>query len=206
MSERLKKAETLFLAIGTVDDALVNAAITPPRAKRFTPFRIAAVSAAAVLLIAFSVFGVGVLNRLFAVVNMPSEERAHLSLRHTMAEAAESESVTKTKAEDINFFSGNASIIWQEKGDSEYCVVGVSSKTDAVRIKGEIGKHSLNPPENTSDDCKLWISYGDGRVVSPYLKASAGNVGYAELFDYAAEVYPSEELMELVNDLIAQEA
>jgi hypothetical protein len=50
--------------------------------------------------------------------------------------------------------------------------------------------------------CRVWMTMGDGTVISPYLKPSPGNVGNAMLFDYDAELLPSEELISYLSDIL----
>ena len=49
----------------------------------------------------------------------------------------------------------------------------------------------------------VWINYGDGRVVTPYLKDTEGNVGYGTLFDYEPEIVPTKDMSKFVNSLVS---
>jgi hypothetical protein len=55
----------------------------------------------------------------------------------------------------------------------------------------------------TEEETKVWVSMGDGRVISPYLAISEGNVGYGCLFDYESEVEPTDVFVQTVMDLIS---
>ena len=48
----------------------------------------------------------------------------------------------------------------------------------------------------------MWIVYEDGRVVSPYLKHTQGNVSYGSLFDYSAEVEPNAALVKALHEVL----
>ena len=60
----------------------------------------------------------------------------------------------------------------------------------------------LSREDSESVEVKVWLSYGDGTVVSPYLKHTRGNTGYGTLFDYSAEVEPSEKLTSTIHKLL----
>ena len=50
--------------------------------------------------------------------------------------------------------------------------------------------------------CRVWIVYGDGSVVSPYLQISNGNDGAGEMFDYNAEVIPNADFTFCLSDIL----
>jgi hypothetical protein len=45
---------------------------------------------------------------------------------------------------------------------------------------------------------QIWLSFGDGVVVSPYLKNTAGNAGHGEVFDYDPELELGDALAERI--------
>ena len=49
---------------------------------------------------------------------------------------------------------------------------------------------------------RVWIVMGDGSVVTPHLKPSDGNVGSAELFDYNAELIPSQAFNSQISEIL----
>ena len=127
------------------------------------------------------------------------------TLEQVLSDVEDSERVMSYRsAEDIELFDGEAKIIWSD--GEEYNV---------IRLSGEFEKNRLNSAMNQSfarakavgeDDnvsVLVWISYGDGRVITPYLKNTVGNVGYGEFFEYDPEIVPTEELSDFVNDLIS---
>ncbi len=96
---------------------------------------------------------------------------------------------------------GKAKLIWQYGKDTPRYV--------------ELTERDFNPlisslSDNAGDteggraDIKIWICYADGRVVTPLLKPSAGNIGYGTLFDYTDEVIPSQNTVDLVYSIITQ--
>ena len=60
----------------------------------------------------------------------------------------------------------------------------------------EIDEHSERP------SYQVWIAFGDGVVISPYLKANPGNTGHGELFDYDPELELSEDLIRKIIQCI----
>ncbi len=107
-------------------------------------------------------------------------------------------------ADEIDFFDGNTTLIWQFDGDEpqSYRTTALyDGYEDFTSVVVSLGRE-LSPDEAQKVSCKVWISYGNGEVVSPYLKASDGNVGYGELFEYSPEYEPNEKFMLLLENLI----
>ena len=206
MTEKLRKAELLFIAIGTVDDRFVAEAMEPAAVKKRPwqrkPFAYGLASAAAVLLVVLSVFGGSMLSRIYGYMALPEEGRSHLSLQHALDTARDG--MTAIRSEDIDLFSG-AQIIWQEKDTEGYYAVKVNDD-DVSTLKSLTAASETAVDPEADHTVKLWISFGDGTVISPYLKENPGNVGYGELFDYEPEVYPEYFCSDMVIDLIASDA
>ena len=142
------------------------------------------------------------LSRIYGYMALPDEGKAHYSLQNALDKVENGDTVEHR--EDIDLFDG-AKIIWQKEGGGEYRVL-VVDKDDVSTLK------SLTAPSETAVDAevreisRLWISFGDGTVVTPYLKKSPGNVGYGELFDYEPEVYPEYLCSDMVIDLMGYDA
>lgn len=101
-------------------------------------------------------------------------------------------------ADEIGYFAGYYTLIWSENGSDEYYF---------VRLSGEEMSHMLylmqrDRTEFTKDSeqpsMQIWLCMSDGLVVSPYLKNSAGNASYGEVFDYDPELELSDELAEFI--------
>ena len=218
-ADKTKGADLLFDAIGNIDDSLIQEAQTAPvrkaaqsRRKSFT----AIIALAATLTLLLGVFAATLLAKI--VGNLHSNLKgdapdgydsttapeATPSLSQTLIDT-ESDAIVVANAEDIDFFDGNTRIIWQIEGESDYKVVTLRSQSDAARLVNAIERQNqaISPSNTESTSCDVWITLGDGRVISPYLKTSAGNVGYAELFEYSPEIEPDESLINLINDLIS---
>ena len=205
MNERMKKAEFLFSEISGIDDAIVAEALSY-RAKRGVMTRRAIVVLVAAALMLAALLGSFVIGSL-ADRDKKDEAKPvdRVTLEESLADAETSGRVmTYQSADDIDLFDGVTRIVWSE--GAEYYAIGLSNSSDRSRLDGAL-RDNYSKPNNVSGgdeyQVKVWISYGDGSVVTPYLKDSAGNVGYGELFDYEAEIVPSESLAELVSDLVS---
>ena len=101
-------------------------------------------------------------------------------------------------ASEIDFFNG-AYLIWQSKSGG-YCLKKLPDYS-LRRLTSNIGGMAVGDDEEITLGTKVWISCGDGTVISPYLKASAGNIGYGELFNYEPEIIPSKSFNSCVSNL-----
>lgn len=214
MSEIMKKAEYLFDEIGLIDDALVSEAISLDNGTRRTPVfrRTVIVAAAAAMLFTASVgLTLSALIRRNDKLNGQDRAPTHdgmtsdATLVDVLSRAENSEvTQTYTRRGSIDLFDGKTKIIWQNGETGLYYALTVTESADRQELERTIDltyKASENIGEDT-ESVSLWISYGDGNVVSPYLRESVGNVGYGELFDYSPEIVPSQDLARLVDDLI----
>ncbi len=92
-------------------------------------------------------------------------------------------------------------IVWRDEGQTEYNIITVE-QDDIKRLTSFI---SFGTPTEAETDVKteIWLCPGNGTVVSPYLKPSAGNTGI-EIFEYEPELIPShsftEELRQIINE------
>ena len=216
-SNKKIKAELLFDAIGDIDDRLIQEAQAPfvktAPSKRYNLKAIIALAATLSIVIGMlGAFAVSkfIGNLIESTLNDKADEGEssqifESSLSQTLLDASDMPSVSKCDADEIDFFDGNTSIIWKASEQNEYCVFTLTSASDVTRLKNELSKVKEDiSPENTENTlCEVWVTFGNGTVVSPYLKNSAGNVGYAELFEYSPEVEPDAAFAEFVNDLIS---
>ena len=76
--------------------------------------------------------------------------------------------------------------------------------TNEKTIQKALEKESMlvTPDYAQRCDYSVWICYGNGEIVSPQLKNSAGNIGYCELFEYSPEIEPSKEFVDLLDELV----
>ena len=205
MNERMKKAEYLLSEMSGIDERIVAEALTVRKKSGSNTRRAVILLVAAMLLVSVTVgsFLIG------SFANSQNGDNAAPSISPTLdsvlTSGTESSRVlTYGSAEEVDLFGGETRIVWSE--GEEYHAITLRGKSECSRLDGAL-KASYKAAETVEDgadyDCKVWISYGDGRVVSPYLKDSVGNVGYGELFDYEAEIMPTEAFTEFVGGLIS---
>ena len=106
--------------------------------------------------------------------------------------------LSPVKAKNVPLFTGSAQLIWTDGESDEYYRVSLSEQELASLLylmqerQVDLGEDSEIP------SYKIWISIGDGMVISPYLKADPGNTGHGELFDYDPELEMSDDLAEYI--------
>lgn len=216
MNVEMKKAEYLFDEIGLIDDHIIAEAMATKgvSVKRSFPVRkfVTAVAAAAVMVTVM--LGTLVIGSLrgnedgASSVGTSNQEAQtpNLTLSETLLMAEESEaSSSYTSALDIDLFDGQKKIVWQSADGGEYYSLGVVGSSESARLEKALERTYVRSENITSETTgvKLWICYGDGTVISPYIKAGNGNVGYGELFNYSPEIIPSDNFKELIEILIS---
>ena len=136
--------------------------------------------------------------------NGHTPEEVSLSLEYVLTSNASSQRITKLSADEIDLHDRDAKLIWQYEGEEHSNVAAITESSSLRLIIAELDRPltDLSADESDRIGVKLWISYGDGRVDSPYLKHTSGNTGYGVLFDYCAEVEPNADLTEAVLKLL----
>ncbi len=209
--ERKKAAERLFDSMGMIDDALIAEAENYSSKRNavhnaFVLRRFVAVAAAVVLL------SVGTVGSYLVSksANNDSDVKDGLvdeqvgstgRLMGTLQTASSGGLALRVSPDALNFFDGRTMLIWQYEGESDCYVVECDSPQ---KLKNEMSKggEQISREDSESIDYKVWVSYGNGEIVTPHLKESSGNVGYAELFDYSPEIIPNEEFEKVVNEAV----
>ena len=213
---QMRSAERLFDAIGMIDDKMIadasEAYTKAPVRKSVNFFKRYAVSLTAALLVVTLIGGFVVSNVSDNVANDDfignSEDAAENELvNYNTLDVILSSSTSNTtmlSLDEIDFFDGEVSLIWNVAGEDEYHKLTFEATNAETAIKNCMSNSVQQIPSENADSniCMVWVSYGNGEVVSPYLKESAGNVGYATLFDYSPEVVPSNSFCDLVNDAL----
>lgn len=217
-----KKAEQLFLAIGEMDDALLQEALCyRPRRKSTAFSRVIMLAATLSACVAVLVAGVIVAMRATdrdilkpptvtdPTVNVPNNNVEELQptlaldslLTDRIYNSAGSTSFSiATSPDELPFFSGNAHIIWEK--DGVYYVSRALTKREITALTGEIGKGERVGAESPTLSCRIWILLPDGTVLSPYLEPSSGNTALDTLFDYQAELIPSDALISYIAGIL----
>lgn len=124
-----------------------------------------------------------------------------LTLDALLADSANSPFGTIQSADEINYFEG-AYLVWKTfDSDTLYRSRELTSK-ETARLFSLIGKGRPVGSVSPEQLCRVWILRGDGTVQTPYLPTTAGNVGMSVLFDYEAELLPSDELISCISDIL----
>lgn len=97
---------------------------------------------------------------------------------------------------------GTPRLIWSEIGSEEYYSIELSNNEcrDLVQLMKK--SRSTYTDQSEVPEYQIWLSFGDGVVVSPYLKNTAGNAGHGEVFDYDPELELGDALAEQIAMLI----
>ena len=212
--DKFRAAERLFDALDMIDDRIVfeaQEAYKAPSRSSSLSFRKYVVSAMVAMVLVVSMIGGFVISNLtkkndvdlnenVGTTDIGSEQQMDMLL----LAAAQVGAVESTPIEEIDFFDGNVSLIWSYEGDTNYYKLIFDTSDAEIKIKNQMSAPKKEITDTSADllCCKVWISYGNGEVVSPYLKASNGNIGYSTLFDYSPEVIPSEAFTDLVHDTV----
>ena len=211
---KIRAAERLFDAFGEIDDSIIKEAenVNFERKRTFADARFNRLAATAALLVLCVGIGGGLLlgrgyigledNMLSADDGEVNESLSYLSFDAVLLEAVETSAAEIVAPDTIDFFDGETSIIWSYDNNDYYKVILRNISSDKMKSEVTTYKQQIDEITASTLDCKVWISYGNGEVVSPYLKSSSGNIGYAELFDYSAEVLPSEIFTRFVRNEI----
>ena len=207
MSEMMKKAEYLFDEIGLVDDRLIAEAMSEQKVGRgalsIRRLTVAAVAAAMVFTASVGLALSALIRNSDKSDGTPSQDSVSdaVSLVSSLAKAEVCGAKVYAAAESIDLFDGNVKIIWENA--EHYYALEVLGESDIQRLEHALRTtYSKAEKVGTDEGVRVWISYGDGSVISPYLSESAGNVGYGVVFDYSPEIVPTDDLARLVDDLI----
>lgn len=204
MNQKDKKAAYLLDEIGGIDDRYIAEAMKAkkkPKTGKVILILAACITVAAIMLLAVAgAFTLGgIIGGMIRDDINSSRPDPDAGLGEILQKESDSAGVIKvSNASDIDFFNGPC-LIWQNASEDGYCLKRLSQSSLSA-LESNIGGADVgDKDENLSG--KVWISCGDGRVFSPYLKAAAGNVGYGELFDYSPEIIPSERFNSCVSNL-----
>lgn len=209
-----QKAIRLLDAIGGINDDFLDEALNyrTSRPPVRPPLRnwVAVAAMAAILLFAVTGPLARVLER--DPTNAPSQpppqegaERPSSSaptLSALLKECAESPSFTKSAADEINFFDGNVRLTVENRSSGELFVSRPLTAAEQSTLEREFRANGKQVSANASpEEYRVWITLGNGSVVTPCLNPTVGNVGSGVLFSYESERVPTEIFLDLLADL-----
>lgn len=205
MNLKDKKAAYLLDEIGGIDDRYVAEAMAvrkKPKTGKVILILAACIAAISVMLLSISgaftlgsIVGGAIRDGIVSGRPKPAETLEELLKR----ESGAADVIKASDASEIDFFDG-AYLIWQTGDNKGYCLKKLSDNSLKLLVE-KLGGRDVRTGDGTTSDTKVWISCGNGTVISPYLKVAAGNVGCGELFDYDPEIVPSESFNLCVSDL-----
>lgn len=100
-------------------------------------------------------------------------------------------------ADELELF-GAPTLIWSEQGSDEYYSVTLESYELEKLVYLMQSSRREYTAQSEQPTYQIWLSFGDGVVVSPYLKNTAGNAGHGTVFDYDPELEMSDDLAEYI--------
>jgi len=192
-----EKALRLYESIGDIDQGMATSALNY-KARYVSPLKLGFIIAACLsLMVMFFVGGLRIIDGGLKLDENPGAADTVSSFDSVLSETSDTSLICEES--EIDFFSGRVELIWSD--GENYYVKPLGKKAEVDTVLDGIGKGA----DVDGDDkfrYKVWVSYGDGRVVSPYLKDTEGNVGYASLFDYSPEIVPNGDFVDSLSELL----
>lgn len=227
MRDTRRAAEYLFDEIGGIDDSYIAAAQSAGKAKTRMPFRAGLVAAAALLVMTVTVvLPMGLYTRgdkeasddgIYdqAIGTKPTydgnqygpTEDANKKDDESQESVYTLDGVLNVSqdrfyvGDTLDLFDGTPRLLWQAS-DGALCGVNLSA-AELEHLDRESGRGEQIGDTELEAEIQVWISYGNGIVISPYLEDSPGNVGYGDLFDYSPEIIPSSAVTGRIKNIIA---
>ena len=203
-----EQAEALFRAIGEIDDFLLQEAVSYRPSKRFSLSALIPI-AATLLLTTVLLVSTGVMSLWSPSGKNPmSEQNGNAGSTPQTLDSVllfsrdDALYTTVETADSVPFFSGEAYLVWQYADSEALCISRELSESEVETLTKKMGTGTPVEADSQSPSCRMWLVLGDGRVISPYLYPSSGNVGAATLFDYEAELIPSSEFSSCISDIL----
>lgn len=200
MSQRkFDRACQLYLALGQLDDATASGALNY-RKRISSGVRVAIILAACMAFIVTMIVGVSVVSRVGNDNKSKFPDDAAPQTVSAVLEAKRDEYRTYSE-DEIDLFDGKVTLIWKYADRDGYCKK-TFSEAQRRKLVSNIGKGTVTGNTSQKTECYVWVSFGDGTVVSPCLSESSGNIGYGTLFEYEPEIEPSADITSYIRTLL----
>ena len=191
---KMNKAALLLEELGEIGDVYLQEAMTyRKRRVNARPW----IAAAACILV--------VLDNIFGGFNKAENQQqsAPATLDSFLTENRGTIHCTAVSEDEIDYF-GSTYLVLQYEGDETIWRSRDLTQREVDRIFDLLGKGDEVGSDSSSLElnCRVWLVCEDGTVLSPYLKNTDGNKGYAVLFDYEAEILPSSSLISCISEIL----
>ncbi|MBR3895149.1 MAG: hypothetical protein IKJ35_08400 [Clostridia bacterium] len=202
-NQKEEKAILLFREIGEMDDRLIQEAMLyRPKTSAFS--HVLLIAACLVFSLMLSVGAFLITHR-----NVKDENVGHTSPGDGSATEQTLDAILLAQsdaqaasADDIEFFGEKSYVVWQRTDTEEIYVSRALTSYEVEYLTSEISNGTQIEAGKSEPICRVWIVLGDGTALSPHLKPSDGNVGVGELFDYHAELIPSDAFNSKISDIL----
>lgn len=212
---KLPQAHMLLDAMNEIDERYLEEALSfsakaPSRRPLKAPMvRVASGVAALAAVLSLVILGASRGFPGFDDKKNPAESVADITpspeaLESLLQGCAESASFTPLSADGLSLFDGTVRLLIKSP-DSETVYVSRplnAAEQEQISLEFERTGKALTESEAAKSNWTVWVALGNGRVVTPCLNLSHGNVGMGELFDYESERLPTETFFNLLNTLI----
>ena len=220
-NNKIKKAAFLLDEIGNVSDVYLQEALTYRKRKANARSWIAAVACILVVvlvgggLLSSPLFG-NILGGGFhkaenpeaagpeaekPATNPSETAKPTVALDSYLSENRAKLNCTSLSADEVTYF-GATYLLLQYEGDETLWRSRNLTKNEVVRILDLVNDGTDVGASSPELLCRVWLVCEDGTVLSPYLKNTDGNKGFAMLFDYEAEILPSSSLISCISDIL----
>lgn len=140
------------------------------------------------------------------------------TLNRLLQGCTQSDLFTPTSSENLHFFDGTVRLTVRNEADGTLFVsrpltpmeqeqLVLELKTTGTPVNNSGASAESTSPDSPQDPASrenysVWVTLGDGQVVTPCLSVSGGNVGAGVLFDYEAERLPSQVFFDLLKAML----
>lgn len=205
-----KKAEYLLGELGNINDRFLCEAMEWQASGKSTvsrrPIRVLLIAATLAMALVISL--VGTVSMLLRRGEAPKPDNPPAldevqTLSQLLLACTESDSFKQSTVEEIDFFDGTVRLTVQDRSTGTLYVSRSLTSGEQASLSRDLSAQKQRATAEASAEYLVWITLGNGDVLSPYLAHSAGNVGAATLFDYEAEYVPTQEFNDLLGALLS---
>lgn len=200
----------LYEEIGGVDERFLQQAGTYCARKKSPVWRIALIAAVltlvgALLLCAVAAgVAIGWINSWEQGDNHAPDEETPPTCVEQMEQVMQQSQATMMPllADEINCFDQVPTLIWSEQGSDTYYTVRLTDVECEELVNLMQSSRRPHTEQSKEPKYRIWLSFGDGVVVSPYLKNTAGNACHGSVFAYDPELELSDALARKIAQYI----